>query len=229
MVRGVAGRRRRPPASGRRGPPEPGAPPGPVVPRGVEPFARAHDEVLRFLFAERLEALGPGLVARLRRTLPGRVGVHRLLGRAVALRDEAGPVGDLRRGGLRPEVPHGGGEEVRTRPQEGSEIEGLETPEQDVAAGRADTHPTAVHVQDEALVGAHVDHEAGRNDRQIDRLPEAEDAGVALGRARARDPGAGPLAPQDGVGDREPAARRCGGKRGGEGENAASRASSECA
>ena len=59
--------------------------PAPVVLRRVEPLARAHDEVLGLLLAERLQALGPGLVARLRRALPGGVGGRGPLRIAVAL------------------------------------------------------------------------------------------------------------------------------------------------
>jgi hypothetical protein len=100
---------------------------------------------------------------------------------------EAGAVGDLRGRGLRAEVPDEGRQQIPPGLQEGREVEGLETPEQDVAAGRADSHAAAVHAQDEALVRAHVRDETGRDRRELDHLPEAIDA-RSRPEARAGDP-----------------------------------------
>ena len=176
---------------------------GPVVLRRVEPLAGPDDQVLRVPFLEGLQALGPRLVARLDRALPGRVGARRRLRAPVALDDEAGAVGDLRGRGLRAEVPDDGREQVPPGLQEGREVEGLEAPEQDVAARRADPHAAAVHAQDEALVRAHVHDEAGRDGREVDHLAEAVDARVPLRRAGAGDPGPRPLALENGVRDGE--------------------------
>src|SRR4029450_6170745 len=76
-----------------------------VIEAGVEPLAGAHDDVVRLVLAQRVHALGPGLVPRLRRALARWVGVGRALRVAVALDDEAGAVADLRGGRLSAEVP----------------------------------------------------------------------------------------------------------------------------
>jgi hypothetical protein len=180
--------------------------PAPVVERGVEPLPGTDDDVLRLVLAEGRHALGPGLVPGLGRAQPRGVRVRSLLSVAVALHHEAGAVGDLRGGRLRPEAPDERRQQVRARLQERRDVERLEAPEQGVPARRTDPHALAVHVQDEALIAAHVHDEPRRHRRHVDHLAETEDARVALWRAVAGDPRPRPALLQDGLCDRQPAA-----------------------
>ena len=77
---------------------------------------------------------------------------------------------------------------------------------EDVAARGADPDAAPVHMQHEALVAAHVDHEARRHGRQVDHLSEAVDAGIALRRPGARDPRSRPAPLEERAGDRKAAA-----------------------
>ena len=149
-------------------------------------------------------ALRPGLMAGFRGALPRRVGADRGLGVAVGLGDEAGAVRDLRRGRVLAEVPDLGHEQVLARLQERPEVERLEAPIVEVAAGGADAHALAVERKDEALIGAHVHGEMSGHLGEVEDLAEAVDARVAVGSARAGDPLRLPRAVHHGVGHRQP-------------------------
>ena len=135
--------------------------PIPVVARRDEPLARADDDVLVRLLAQRPHPLGPRLVPRLGRALPGAVAVRHALAGTVTLQHEAGAVADLRAGGLRPEAPDERDQQVAAGREIRREVEGLEAPEVEIAARRAAADAPAVGEEHEPLVAADVHDEAG--------------------------------------------------------------------
>ena len=80
--------------------------------------------------------------------------------------DEAGAVGDLRGGRLGPEVPDEGRDEVRPRHEERARGRTSRIARRGCRRATGRCRPAAVHVEDEPLVGAHVDDEARGNGRE---------------------------------------------------------------
>ena len=97
-------------------------------------------------------------------------------------------------GSVDAEVPDGGGDEVFTWPEQGSEVKELVAPMSEVAARGAVADTMAVDVKDEAVVGADADDIGGGNGGQFEGVTKMENDGVAQRGGGVGDPGGVPLA-----------------------------------
>ena len=115
-------------------------------------------------------------------------GVGRCLRRACPLKNESGPLADLRPRLIFAVIPNGRAQHVDARPQVLSQIQRREGPMLQIAAGRPRPHLRAVDEQFTARVGADK-HRPIRGDRlHVDHPPEMLHRVVRPRHVRMRDP-----------------------------------------
>src|ERR1700739_92907 len=110
-----------------------------------------------------------------------------------AFNNERGAVAHLRERGINAEVPDGRGDQIGAGLEKGRQVEALVAPVGKVAASGTVADAAAVHVKDEAIIGADADDGGGRNGLQVECAPKMEYERFAQGRRRVRYPGGLPL------------------------------------
>ena len=132
--------------------------PVPVVESGVDLLAGSGGEVSCFMVTvERSNACWPGSTV-------DQPALRRADGRVVgclAFKKESGAIRHLCYRGINAKIPYGCGNKIMSYMKKWSQIETLIAPAREVASGRTIASSAAVHIENEAVVGADADGIAG--------------------------------------------------------------------